>query len=155
MVMWRSAELGASVDGTVTYRSDPEDLFSEVDRGDFGTGVWLPPMEPAAFAEAVSTGDLLPPKSTRFLPKLASGLVWLGHDDNLPINLTGSSGALRIWADIMERQRFEAFKLSHDGSLEWRTIDPQSGGIVQQSCTNGVLLPFPQGRLPKTRSRCP
>ncbi|MEE2775627.1 MAG: DUF1015 domain-containing protein [Acidobacteriota bacterium] len=75
--------LVASVDGTITYRSDPEDLFSALDRGDAGTGVWLPPMDPAVFARAVSAGDLLPPKSTRFLPKLASGLVWLGHDSAL------------------------------------------------------------------------
>ena len=29
---------------------------------------------------ATEDGDLLPPKSTRFLPKLVSGLVWCGHD---------------------------------------------------------------------------
>jgi uncharacterized protein (DUF1015 family) len=37
-------------------------------------------MEPAAFAAAIAGGDLLPPKSTRFLPKLISGLVWTDHD---------------------------------------------------------------------------
>ena len=34
-------------------------------------------------------------------------VVWLGRDDNKPIRLTGSSGALRVWADIMEIQGFE------------------------------------------------
>jgi penicillin-binding protein 1B len=82
-------------------------------------------------------------------------VVWLGRDDNQPINLTGSSGALRVWSDIMELQGFESFKLSHDGSLKWRSINPENGGIVQKSCANGVLLPFPQGRLPVTKSACP
>ena len=82
-------------------------------------------------------------------------VVWLGRDDNKPINLTGSSGALRVWSDIMEQQGFESFKLSHDGSLSWRSINPENGGIVQKSCENGVLLPFPQGRLPSRRSACP
>jgi penicillin-binding protein 1B len=82
-------------------------------------------------------------------------VVWLGRDDNKPINLTGSSGALRLWSDIMEIQGFDSFKLSHDGSLEWRSINPGNGGLVQKSCTGGVLLPFPQGRLPDTRSACP
>jgi len=82
-------------------------------------------------------------------------VVWLGRDDNQPINLTGSSGALRVWSDIMELQGFESFKLSQDGSLKWRSINPENGGIVQKSCANGVLLPFPQGRLPATKSACP
>ncbi len=82
-------------------------------------------------------------------------VVWLGRDDNQPINLTGSSGALRVWSDIMELQGFESFKLSHDGSLKWRPINPANGGIVQKSCANGVLLPFPQARLPTRKSACP
>ncbi len=82
-------------------------------------------------------------------------VVWLGRDDNQPINLTGSSAALRVWSDIMELQGFESFKLSHDGSLTWRPINPANGGIVQKSCANGVLLPFPQAQLPSHKSACP
>jgi penicillin-binding protein 1B len=81
-------------------------------------------------------------------------VVWLGRDDNAPIHLTGSSGALRVWADIMELQRFESFKLSRDDSLAWLYIDSLSGGITQQGCANSVLLPIPKDRIPKFRSRC-
>lgn len=73
-------ELEGATDGTVGYRSDPELLWQQVESGEAATGLWLPTMEPAAFAKAVSEGDVLPPKSTRFLPKLISGLVWSGHD---------------------------------------------------------------------------
>ena len=76
-------DLGAAIDGSILYRADPEDLFAMVDRGDVEAGFWLPPMDAEAFARAVSAGDLLPPKSTRFLPKLISGLVWSGHDAEL------------------------------------------------------------------------
>ena len=81
-------------------------------------------------------------------------VVWLGRDDNTPIRLTGSSGALRVWADIMELQGFEAFKLARDDSLTWHYIDPQGGGISQQDCVNSVLLPIPKDRIPKQHSRC-
>ena len=81
-------------------------------------------------------------------------VVWLGRDDNQPIDLTGSSGALRVWADIMAQQDFEPFKLSRDASLEWRFVDPADGGIVRQTCDNGVLLPFPKAQVPNTRSSC-
>jgi uncharacterized protein (DUF1015 family) len=73
----------ASTDGTVVYRSDPGELWSQVAAGDLGTGVWLPPMQPAAFAAAIEGGRMLPAKSTRFLPKVMSGLVWADHDSKL------------------------------------------------------------------------
>jgi uncharacterized protein (DUF1015 family) len=76
----------ASTDGTVVYRSDPGELWSQVAAGDLGTGVWLPPMQPAAFAAAIADGaggKTLPAKSTRFLPKVMSGLVWADHDSKV------------------------------------------------------------------------
>ena len=82
------------------------------------------------------------------------GVVWLGRDDNAPIRLTGSSGALRVWADIMELQGFSAFKLTPDDSLAWHYIDTHNGGISQQGCANSVLLPIPKDRIPKHRASC-
>lgn len=81
-------------------------------------------------------------------------VVWLGRDDNGPINLTGSSGALRVWSEIMQLQGFESFKLSRDDSLAWRHVNPADGGITQKSCATSVLLPFPKDRIPSARSRC-
>jgi penicillin-binding protein 1B len=81
-------------------------------------------------------------------------VVWLGRDDNAPIRLTGSSGALRVWSDIMELQGFEPFKLTRDDSLDWLNIDLETGGITQQGCANSVLLPLPKDRSPQRRSPC-
>jgi uncharacterized protein (DUF1015 family) len=72
-----------ATDGTLAYRSDPERLFGELTTGEAAIGFWLPPMSPEEFARAIADGRLLPPKSTRFLPKVASGLVWAGHDARL------------------------------------------------------------------------
>ena len=66
-------------DASVTYRSDPDALWGQMASGELHAAAWLPPMEPATFAAAVAEGDLLPAKSTRFLPKLTSGLVWVEH----------------------------------------------------------------------------
>lgn len=71
------------LDGTVSYRSDPDELYSQVESGELAIGVWLPPMSASAFGTAISKGDLLPAKATRFLPKPVSGLVWAGHDSEL------------------------------------------------------------------------
>jgi uncharacterized protein (DUF1015 family) len=73
----------AATDGTLVYRSDADTLYAQLERGELGTGFWLPPMPPADFAAAVAQGELLPPKSTRFLPKAMSGLVWSDHQSRL------------------------------------------------------------------------
>ncbi len=81
-------------------------------------------------------------------------VVWLGKDDNSPINLTGSSGALLVWADIMQRQGFNAFKLDRDDSLVWQYINRFNGGLTNRGCADSVLLPFPRHLVPNKRSAC-
>ncbi|MEM9293099.1 MAG: DUF1015 domain-containing protein [Acidobacteriota bacterium] len=73
------------LDGTVIYRSFPDELWTQVKNPNnpLAVGIFLPPMSGPLFGHAVSKGDVLPAKSTRFLPKLASGLVWVGHDAKL------------------------------------------------------------------------
>lgn len=73
----------AASDGTTLYRNDPEVLWRGVADGTFAVAIYLPPMDPQQFAAAIAGGDMLPPKSTRFLPKVVSGLVWAGHDARL------------------------------------------------------------------------
>jgi uncharacterized protein (DUF1015 family) len=70
----------AATDGTVVYRSDPAELGRMIAEREVAAGFFLPPMSPAEFAAAIAQGDLLAPKSTRFLPKVYSGLVWASHD---------------------------------------------------------------------------
>lgn len=84
-VLYPALGLGddAATDGTVLYRSDPSALSSMIREGSAAIGLFLPPMSPAQFAAAIANGDLLPPKSTRFLPKVYSGLVWAAHDSRL------------------------------------------------------------------------
>ncbi len=100
-----------------------------------------------------TTNDLRDSWFAGFSQRLLT-VVWLGRDDNSPIGLTGSSGALRVWADIMEQQGFRPFKLSRDKRLAWRYIDPIKGGITHPDCVDSVLLPIPKDRLPKARSPC-
>lgn len=81
-------------------------------------------------------------------------VVWLGHDDNLPINLSGSSGALRVWSDIMQKLPLESVKLGAEPGLEWAWIDRLDGGKSAGHCKNAVLLPFKQYTQPDFTSHC-
>lgn len=40
-----------------------------------------------------------------------TGVVWLGRDDNLSTRLTGASGALRVWGNIVKRQGLRSIDL--------------------------------------------
>jgi len=82
------------------------------------------------------------------------GVVWLGNDDNKPTHLTGSSGALRVWADIMAQQKITPFKISRNTTLEWHYINRKNGRLTQQHCLNSVLLPFLKHQVPSIRSTC-
>src|SRR5215213_3124096 len=73
----------ASTNGTVVYRANPGELWNQVASGELGTGIFLPPMRPAEFAAAIADGEMLPAKSTRFLPKVMSGLVWADHESKI------------------------------------------------------------------------
>jgi len=72
--------LETATDGSIAYEADANEIVGLLERSEVTAGVFLPPMTPGQFALATEDGDLLPPKSTRFLPKLVSGLVWCGHD---------------------------------------------------------------------------
>jgi uncharacterized protein (DUF1015 family) len=73
----------SSTNGTVVYRAQPSELWDQVASGELGTGLFLPPMAPAQFAAAIADGALLPAKSTRFVPKVMSGLVWADHQSQV------------------------------------------------------------------------
>ena len=81
-------------------------------------------------------------------------VVWLGNDENHPIGLTGSSGALRVWSDIMQKIDDESLTLTADPELEWIYVNEISGGKTQKDCELSVLLPFEKGTQPDFSTTC-
>ena len=81
-------------------------------------------------------------------------VVWLGRDDNASTGLTGSSGALRVWADIFrQRSRLPLQNLPpEDVTISW--VDHETGQGSQNSCRNAVALPFVTGSEPEQEIRC-
>ena len=80
-------------------------------------------------------------------------VIWMGLDDNAPLGLTGSSGAMKLWSEIMKNQRFDSFSMARSESLEWHPVDPILGGLTKSNCANSVLLPIPADLIP-ARQTC-
>ena len=81
-------------------------------------------------------------------------VTWVGRDNNDATGLTGSSGALRIWAQFMAgaAKRSLAYPMPDGVELHW--IDDRTGVLTGEGCDNARLLPFQAGSQPEQRSGC-
>ncbi|MEN8213183.1 MAG: penicillin-binding protein 1B [Pseudomonadota bacterium] len=84
-------------------------------------------------------------------------VVWVGRDDNKPAGLSGSSGALRVWADMMKPLNPSPLDLVVPGTIEMARVDPGSGMLFNPYCGGkggGVDKPFLRGYTPYQEASC-
>ena len=81
-------------------------------------------------------------------------VVWVGRDDNKPSGLTGASGAMTIWGEMMKNIQPEPLQPTMPEEIEIVNVDPVSGVRYDDDCTTGVLLPFIKGSAPTERAAC-
>lgn len=79
--------------------------------------------------------------------------VWLGRDDNKPANLTGSQGALRVWASVMKVITKQGVDLLPPDDIVFVWVD-QLGLRASESCVDAVQYPFIKGSEPLALSPC-
>ena len=79
---------------------------------------------------------------------------WLGTDENKSTGLTGSSGALTIWADIMKKIRTRPLLLSIDDELEYSYVEENKGLLVDESCSSAAYLAFRKDFAPQKYGEC-
>jgi penicillin-binding protein 1B len=81
-------------------------------------------------------------------------VVWLGRDDNQSTGLSGASGALKVWGDIMKAINSEPLRLSLPAGVELASVDPQTQMRMEPSCPAAVELPFIKGSAPLDYAPC-
>jgi penicillin-binding protein 1B len=81
-------------------------------------------------------------------------VVWMGRDDNASIGLTGSSGALRVWADIFRQRSTLPIQNLPPQNITVGWVDKDTGQGSQGSCLNAIPLPFISGYEPEIELRC-
>lgn len=80
--------------------------------------------------------------------------VWVGRDDNKPSGFTGSSGALRVWADLVKGINTQPFKPRRPKAIKFLNVDASSGLIYNQNCGTPKVVPFIAGTEPDQISEC-
>ncbi len=81
-------------------------------------------------------------------------VVWVGGDNNRPINLSGASGAMRVWENIMLKVNLRASEKRPNNAIVFAKIDPKTGLIANNRCPQTQLLPFIQGSQPQAFAPC-
>ena len=81
-------------------------------------------------------------------------VVWVGRDDNKTSGLTGSSGAMTIWGEMMKNIQPEPLEPVMPEDIEIVNVDPVSGLRYDDGCKAGMLLPFIKGSAPAETSPC-
>lgn len=80
--------------------------------------------------------------------------VWVGRDDSKPTNMTGGTGALKVWADMMKVLPSQPLKIGQSSRLVWVDVDANTGLLFNPGCGKPVKMPFLRGTQPKKMSYC-
>jgi len=81
-------------------------------------------------------------------------VVWLGRDDNGQTPLTGATGALQVWSDMMARLPTRSMDTTPPERVTYQYVDVDSGKPSGSNCRSAQQLPFIVGREPEGRSPC-
>jgi penicillin-binding protein 1B len=119
--------------GRTAYESFPKDygLVGKTGTTNDGKDSWF----------AGYTGDYL-------------SVVWIGRDDNKPIGLTGSTGALPLWTALMQQISTQPVNLIPPDNVKLLWVDPGSGLLTRKGCGRSKQYPYISGSEPTAYSSC-
>ncbi|MEZ5584601.1 MAG: penicillin-binding transpeptidase domain-containing protein [Candidatus Competibacteraceae bacterium] len=81
-------------------------------------------------------------------------VVWVGRDDNKPTGLSGSTGALPVWIELMKNLNLQPVELAPPADIEEVLIDPRSGLRADRGCRGAQKMPFLPDSAPKRMAPC-
>jgi penicillin-binding protein 1B len=80
--------------------------------------------------------------------------TWIGKDNNQPVNLSGSSGAMQIFIDYQQRQAPKSLVRRFPDGLSIAHFDIASGKVSKAGCQGTVSLPAITVALPRAPDTC-
>lgn len=81
-------------------------------------------------------------------------VIWVGRDDYKPTGLSGSTGAMPIWARLMRDLNVRSLDDAAPAEVETALVDPASGLLANERCAAAENMPFIAGYLPTSQAPC-
>jgi len=81
-------------------------------------------------------------------------VVWLGHDDNRSTGLSGGTGALPVWSDLMARLHPVSLAPVQPDNVQWQWADRVTGQLSAEQCPDAVYMPFRTDTVPQDVIPC-
>lgn len=81
-------------------------------------------------------------------------VVWLGLDDNAVTGLTGSSGALPVWTNVMKQLRQKPVEIRQPENVTWTWLDRYTGYLSAQGCGGAMYIPILRNNMPDRATEC-
>ena len=121
-----------------------------------GTATWLKERLPKDMTVAGKTGTTNELRDSWFAGFSGDKVIvtWVGRDDNQPTGLTGGTGALRIWGDIMARIDSQPLPDYPPEGVTMVSVDRYNGRLAPKGCGRALSLPFDADALPSQTSDC-
>jgi penicillin-binding protein 1B len=121
-----------------------------------GTATWLKERLPNELVVAGKTGTTNELRDSWFAGFSGDKVtvVWVGRDDNQPTGLTGGTGALRIWGDIMASIPNQPLTDIPPDGIAMINVDRYNGRLAPKGCGRAMFLPFDVDGLPTKTSNC-
>jgi penicillin-binding protein 1B len=137
-----------ALDPRVAFLMDS--LLEEVLRSGTGAGVWARGINfPVAGKTGTSDHDGW---FAGFTSRLLC-IVWVGFDDNSPLNIEGAKSALPVWAEFMKRahelrQYHNVTDFTAPAGIVSAQIDPTTGQLATANCPTVRMEYFIEGTQP-------
>jgi penicillin-binding protein 1B len=81
-------------------------------------------------------------------------VVWVGKDDNAKTPLSGASGALQVWADLMRQLPTQGVNQQAPEGVSFDWIDANTGLLSAEQCEGAMWLPLHNDFKPKESAEC-
>ncbi|WP_227546026.1 penicillin-binding protein 1B [Marinobacter fonticola] len=81
-------------------------------------------------------------------------VTWVGRDDNGPTALTGATGALPVWSNVMSQIPQYGFSPIVPAEVQYHWVNSEKQALTDESCSNARFVPFIAGSEPTDTINC-
>jgi penicillin-binding protein 1B len=120
-----------------------------------GTAKGLPALLGGAYRVAGKTGTTDDLRDSWFagFDRQHVAVVWIGRDDNGTTGLSGATGAMRVWADLLRRIGPVSLAQTVPDGVQELVIDSATG-LLGEGCPQTEIVPFISGSGPTRNAVC-